>query len=495
MPSTKFKVAATAYTNPFENLERKEVRVKVGAERIARIVFLNSDGTEANSVKQFVNLSRSDSVVDGKVVPNVDRAGAKVRLKVHFNKPGAHRFTVKCEPLGGNAQYSPGELARNARFAYQKEQKSYTTESDGSLTLPLEDFFVSAAGKDKYVFRATDASGVTVSTGNLEVHRLIYYIELKMRSLTSCAASLALLERVYTKHHIKLVKLPAVDMAYMPNIGANDDVTFQANARRAYSKSSAAGKQPHVIAIAYTGHLAVKRKNFHAQSSLVTVGPGSSPALISIATQPSLRSIFGESFFLWQGLVPGESWFVSATFIKAGGFAADAISIPPEKCTPLPSSSAIPQRASAVRIDVSALPHGTGTIELVVDVVERMRGGLSFPGGNLICICTKVWWSTIDEKMQNEVIAHELGHMLGMVTDGSGKLPDRAASLYDDAKGHHGNHCFYGLSANQARYDSSSDLIRAKCVMYGAANHISDFCVNCAPAVCKVDLSDGWRPF
>lgn len=493
MTSSKFKLAGTAFTNPFENLERKEVRIKVGSERIARIVFLNGDGTETNRVKQFVNLSRADGFVDGKAVPNVDRTGAKVRLKVYFNNPGAHRFTVKCEALDGNAKYTPGELGRNSRFAYQKEQKSYITASDGSLVLPLDDFYVGAAGKDKYVFRATDANGTTVSTGNLEVHRLIYYVELKMRSLTTCASSLAMVEFTYAKHSIKLMRLPAVEMDYIPNIGYQEDLILMANARRAFSKSSGGGKQPHLITIVYTGHLAVKKPNLTIKSS-TAVGPSTSPALVPIsrivrgAQQP-------ENFFLWQGIVPGESWFVSARFIKEGATPADAINIPLGKCTPVPKTSAIPLRSDLVRIDVSALPRGTGTIELVVNVVERMRGGLSYHGVNLICVCTKAWWSDIDTTTQNNIIAHEIGHKLGMVADGNGTLPDRTPSMYDNAKGHIGNHCFYGLPANQDRYGSSSDLFRSKCVMYGVTNGTGDFCVNCAPAVSKVDFSDGWRPF
>lgn len=492
MTGTKFKQVGTAYTNPFENLERKEVKIKVGSERIARIVFLNGDGAETNSVKQFVNLSRSASFVDGKIVPNIDRAGAKVRLKVYFNKPGTHRFTVRCEPLDGNAKYTPGELARNTRFGYQKEQKSYITGSDGSLVLTLDDFYVGAAGKDRYVFRATDANGITVSTGTLEVHRLIYYVELKMRSLTTCAKNLALVERTYEKHRIRLEKLPVVEIAHLHNIGEGDEQLFLANARSAYSKSLAVGKQPQVVAIAYTNHLAVKMTNLAVPKPSVRVGPGSSPVevVISRYVASQLWPVF---HYLWQGIVPGESWFVSASFLKDGGKPGDAIRIPVEKCTPVPDGH--PQKSKQVRVDVSWLPRGTGTIELVVNVVQRMRGGLSFSSNNLICVCTKAWWKDTEEKMQNEVIIHELGHKLGMVSDGTGKLPDKIVSLYDYKKGHVGNHCFYGLSASQNNYGSRSDLFGSKCVMYGDANGKSDFCVNCAPAVLKADLTDGWRPF
>lgn len=35
-------------------------------------------------------------------------------------------------------------------------------------------------------------------------------------------------------------------------------------------------------------------------------------------------------------------------------------------------------------------------------------------------------------------IVHELGHQIGMVPDGSGKLPDRTVSFYDNPKGHVG---------------------------------------------------------
>jgi hypothetical protein len=148
-----------------------------------------------------------------------------------------------------------------------------------------------------------------------------------------------------------------------------------------------------------------------------------------------------------------------------------------------------------VRIDVTGLAAGRGTITLKVNWVDRMRAGLSFSGGNLICVCTRAWWQNESTADQNQVMVHELGHKVGMVADATGNLPDAVASLYDSSKGHVGNHCHFDRPAGQARYDSSDDSANSKCVMYGATNGKSAFCTNCEPAVRKLDISSGWARF
>jgi hypothetical protein len=142
-----------------------------------------------------------------------------------------------------------------------------------------------------------------------------------------------------------------------------------------------------------------------------------------------------------------------------------------------------------VKVDVTGLPAGKGTIKVKVNVVDRMRAGLSFPGGNLICICTKAWWQDLSAPEQNATAIHEMGHKVGMVADGTGKLPDKVATYYD-AKGHVGPHCHFDLPVQ----DSYSGASGNKCVMFGAIdeNGPSAFCVKCLPAVRKLDLSAGW---
>ena len=145
----------------------------------------------------------------------------------------------------------------------------------------------------------------------------------------------------------------------------------------------------------------------------------------------------------------------------------------------------------SVDIDVSRLPAETGTIELKVNWVDRMRGGISFRGTNIVAICTKAWWQTKSETAQNQAIVHEVGHQLGMVANGSRILPDKTPNHYDNSKGHKGNHCHAGIPTGQARYDSKADKAASTCVMYGATNGKIAFCSECAKALKKVDLKNG----
>jgi hypothetical protein len=140
-------------------------------------------------------------------------------------------------------------------------------------------------------------------------------------------------------------------------------------------------------------------------------------------------------------------------------------------------------------VDVAALPAGTGTIQLRVNVVDRMRMGMSIPDGNMICICTKVWWGSVDAAEQTSVAVHEMGHKVGMVCEGTGKQPDKVTTLYQN-KGHVGNHCYFDLG----ELDSYSGVDGNQCVMYGAiaTPPLTAFCEKCLPAVRKMDLSPGW---
>ena len=454
---------------------------------IVSIAILDGDESKALGAigKQWVNLPKDAKWVDGTDVVNLDRLGPKLRFKVCFDEPGAHAFKVKFKPGTGNTLYSGAEKGRNSTFKYEETEKSYTTDGNG-IKIVADDFFVDAAGNNTFQLVAKDNENNEVESGSVANHRLVHYVELKMTGLTSVASSLSTMIGEFGRNNIKMVGLPSVTMDYMPNIDrVNQNTDFPAKARTAYTGSQGPSKEPYVIAIAYTDHLAVKQASLVKHEAGVTVGPGVADVSIDIE-DPTTSS----TKYLWNKIVPGEGWFVSAVFLKDGGTpGTDDVVITAADCTLVPESPGNPDRSAQVKIKVSGLAAATGTISLKVDVVDMMRGGVSL-GGNIICICTRAWWADKSTTAQNQTMIHELGHQFNMVADGSGTGPDSVATLYS-GKGHRGNHCHEGLPV-QADYSGATG---ASCVMFGATNPSTAFCANCAPAVLKQDLSAGFSKF
>lgn len=470
--------------------------------KIVAVEFLDADdNTElAATGKQFVNFPRDEKWVDGTHVLNIDRLSQKTRVKVRFDQPGSHHFKIKYEPDSSNVTYSASEKSRNNNFNFQESEKQYTTEADGTKIIST-DFFVTAAGKDKYKLTAEDDHGNVVTSHTIETHRLVYYQEIKMKGMTSAASNLSKFKSEFAKHNITLISLGSVEMEHMPNIGTpgpfeklidflsptSDIAIFKDRARTAYNNSSASVKEPYVVAIAYTDHLAVKEANRRITKTGIEVGPGQTDIVIPIIDGSGNRE------YLWKNIVPNEDWFVSISFTPDSSWLPDFLSsqnIPKANCTAISTTN--PDKCNRVKIKVSDITKEKvkGTIVLTVNVVNRMRGGLSFAGENLICVCTRAWWGNIPNDYQNQVLIHEMGHKIGMVPDGTGKLPDKTSKHYAN-KGHVGNHCHQGLAV-LTNYRNATG---STCVMFGATNGKIAFCSDCTPALRKVDLSDGWSAF
>lgn len=455
---------------------------------ISVMIVHDASGATVGSGTQIVNLPKDAKWVgNGVWVKSQERLGTKLRIKVTFNQPGSHEFKLKLEADADNVQYTGGEKGRNANFKHQEAEKSYTTDGDGTKIV-ADDFFVTVAGGAFYRPVATDAEGNEVRGGLLYTQRLAYYVELKMKGLDS-AETLSGFRQEFYRHHLNFDRLEPVEMDHMPNIGSSADTdAFKAKARAAYSGSAGPGKEPYVIAIAYTDHLAVKDANRKITKGGVETGPGKADVEVIIADTSKTPP---ENKVLWHDLVPGEGWFVSATFLPDGGTAGkDEVVIPQANCTPKSLSASNPNLWKKVKIKVSGMAEAKGTITLRVNWVNRMRGGISLGNGNIVCVCTRSWWKDKSTSDQNQVVIHEVGHQLRMVADGSGKNPDRVATQYTD-KGHKGSHCHYNLPVKT----SYSGVSGSSCVMFGATNGVSTFCPNCAPAVVKQDLSAGWTAF
>lgn len=441
---------------------------------------------------QFVNLPSELKWVDHDLIPNMDRLGYKPWVKVQFSKPGRHKFFLKLIPQGANIEYTETEKNRNPKFKYDLAEKEYTTdEATGQLI--VKDFHISVAGLDKFKITARDEQGKkATSQGTLETKRLIYATELKMKTLTTFAPNINKVKKEYERSGIVLKSLKDEKMDYLQNISKSDEETFRRKARTAFDASTGLAKKKHCVAIAYTDHLAVKVSDKPLSKLNVKVGPGEAKVTFNIEG-PGLTNANVELRSLWRNIVTGEDWFVSCTFWSLANILS-IVEIPKSKCTPIQSVGYSAGNMEKVVVDVSHLPKGVGALTLRVNWVDRMRAGLAF-GGNLVCVCTRAWWSDQSDDEQEQVIVHEIGHKVQMASKGVNGSPDKIATHYDDSKGHVGDHCYKGNAHGQVQYDADSDGTKSTCVMYGSTNGKIAFCANCQPAVRKVDLTKGWSDF
>jgi hypothetical protein len=475
----------------FECASGKEYTFVVKKAKLVQVELL--DGAEdkflAKDGSQFVNLDRDNKWVDNKSVTSLGRLGYKPKIYVKFDLPGVSEFTLKAIPDGSNDAYTDEEKTRNSLFKFIEEETTYQTESTGELV--ISDAFLSVGGESNFHFEVKDTQDTTLQTKKLKTLRKMFVQEIKMTgdAGTSAASSISTVEAEYKKQGFIIESLPEKTMPEMENIGANDSETYKSAVKTAYQSSDGKKKEPFTLVVGYTSHLAVKTSGRQLSKVNVPVGPGSSSIVINVAgpgkTNPAIKTKY-----LWQEIVTGESWFESATFKDP---TSGVVTVIDEKhCTAIAVNSANPNASSQVKIDVSKLPRGTGTITLTLTWVDRMRAGLSFGGSNLICVCTKAWWKNKTTAQQNEVIIHEMGHKIGMVPGGTGKLPDKTDTFYDSSKGHVGTHCHHGIPAGQARYDAAADATLSDCVMYGSTNSHSAFCEHCAVAAKKQDINSGW---
>lgn len=449
----------------------------------------NTETTDIEVI-QFVNIQQNqDRHVDKKDVTHIDRLGQKLRLKVKFDKPGNFRFEIELKPDGSNVNYTSKEKERNRRFNYNERKMHFWTDDNGETVIESINLLVSPAGNDVFEITATDENGKTVvAKSKVRTKRLLYYVEAKMTGLTTIASSLGGFRSEYDKHSISFKDLPCINISYIPNIGKKEDEdSFKKDIQEAYKKSEGPAKIPYSIIIAYTDHLAVKDPD-QKVAPVNAVGGSITPVNVPIIKRDSID---GNRYSLWHNIMPEEDWFVECYFLKDGGSISDRVVIDKSRCTPVQAVGCGVGDCDSVDVDISGLAPNTGKIILTVNWVNRMRGGLSFPKTNIIAVRTRAWWQNKSNDAQNQVIVHEIGHQLGMVSDGTGKLPDKTSYLYDTSKGHIGNHCHMGIPSGQSRYDSQTDGKLSMCVMYGATNGKIAFCIECAKVLQKVDLENG----
>lgn len=454
---------------------------------IVSVEWLHGDDTTViGSCDQYVNLPRDAKWLADSGIANIDRLGIKPRLLVKFDKPISAGFRYRIVPFaGGSPAYTATEEGRNANFKASPSDWSNGSVSNGQGI--IDDVQLVAGGGYTFQVEAKDDKNKSVLSGIITTKRLFWYVELPMTGLANALTSTASIEAEFAKYHMVLKQLPDLAIPRQENIGTDaDSATMATNVESAIAgNAAAAAKAPHLLRISYTDHLAVKNPNQRQRLTGVTVGPGQPAAAIGV-TSAGLRppnTVAARS--LWNNLVTGESWFVSASYQPDGGGAAVPIA-----AAQVTAPGAGPHLRDLL-VDVTGLPAGTGTIDVFVNVVDRMRAGLAIGGAANICVCTIAWWSAQSQSEQAGTVIHEAGHKVQMVAKGTGRQPDRVATQYDDA-GHVGSHCHNGAPAGQADYGTAANEALATCVMFGTITAHNTFCGNCGPAVTKVDIGSGF---
>jgi len=458
------------------------LRTKDNNPRIIKVELLddNNIGIFGSEISNYVNLPDKDIFIDNDKIKGHYQLNGRIKCKITFDRKGAFDFYVSLKNIDLKTDYSSSELSRNNKYKFsnENEYKHYKTDSDGTKIISAKDFYLGQGGGNLFKFKAwtTDENSCILSTSSIRTWRRLYYVEVKMASLTTMASSLSTAICEYAKHYIDLKKIGTESVSFRKNIDVSDSSSFITDVLSQCNKAQYKNYSPYVVNVTYTGHLAVKeRKQFK------TIIPLSSTSYIDY----ELRCLSGNGRkYLWMN-IDTQNWFNSCT-LKING---NDYYIPENKLTPLATS---PNLYSKVRVDISHLSISLPAIaELTLDIntVDRMRAGLSFGGSHTVALCTKAYWKNIADANQNQVLIHELGHQVGMVPNGFSKSKLNKGA-YHYAHTHVGDHCYNGCSSAE-NLKSSLALRKSECVMFGATNNKPNFCTDCGRNVKKTDLSEG----
>lgn len=464
----------------------KETRPRTDADPEAEVPVARLDAVEilnggdgivlAGNSFQYVNLPREDRWVDGPV-GNIDRLGARLRVRIRFDAPGGHRFWARLHADGGNAVYSPTELAQPG-FGCDLGEHEYQTAGDGTLLIE-QDFVLPAAGGNTFWISARDEADTQLFSYRLATRRLLYCQELVMEQAPA-APNLNNAVATFAAQHMILVPLPRVALPHRANVDVEDGdqhAWLLAAMDAAFLASEGAAKAPFVFVVAYVINLALKGR-IQLRKDNVSVGPAQPDV-----TLPVLRG--GQARYLWKA-IDGMDWPGPVRFAPAGGDARGVTELAP--VTAVPNDHHYPDQCRNIRVKVSGIAkeQEVGRLTLGVSIVERLLGGVSFGNASpRICLATRAGWTGVTAPKQEAIVLHEIGHKIGMVPDGLGNL-DRLALQYD-GNGHVGSHCHAGVPADFGLFHIGT------CVMFGeAVGPNQAFCDACANAVRKADLSTGW---
>lgn len=456
-------------------------------------------GRQDGARLQYVNLERVDERWnDGNALTTTERQTNRPRIHVEFNRPGSHRFTITVKADPGNIAYSSRERGR--RPSYQEPHanpRSYVTNADG--TRIVDDIALPAAGRNVYLFEVRDERGQLIKTERVETARRLYIQEVMCMSARPAGhlADVTPVAAEFALHGIDMIQLPRLTFRGRSAVDAADNVDAQQAimdaVRRVYASSPGKQREPYTLVVCHVDRLAAPGTSGDMRLP-VPAGPGGRVMTVPIVNDD--RTLAS----LWYEFDDSDDWLVHARYIHTDASGAErSIPIPRHLMTPVRESSGAVFSVTVDLTRISPTPL-RGVLNIQFNTVAASYAGLAITGTNLLFVSTLDPYEPNSQAYLTETLAHEMGHLLGMVPSGPdwpglrNEDPSADDSKLDPPQHFYynmGGHCYFGLPNQNGQY---TDEI-GQCVMYGITCANIHFCPSCSKAVRKVDCSEGWPAF
>jgi hypothetical protein len=463
---------------------------------------------------QWVNLSRNPDFVEDDVAAL--KCLGPVHYEVTFKKAQAADYRVRVVPTAEALTYEATEIARN-RNAFTIRQTRAQTNRGKKKVRVTEDVFLPAAGGNTYKIRAKYKKTIK-ETDIVETRRRLYYQPMAMDGIA--VPNTATTETYYETLFVVLKSKGGTGaIPHRTNVRSDDWVAGRLPLIRAAKAAWKLRKyEPWACAVAFVDMIASRQEKEYlpAVSPLYSVGR----RILHWGTREITFQLPANEYVWWE-LEPDDDaanggrgeWLVSRSckFVEADGTEHD---IPDEnvsidltvKRTALGGYGRLKIVIPADVRDVWS--SKTGRIRIKLRVVKGFSGGYSEPRINIITVAQRAWWSDNSEPKRLQILAHEMGHKIGMVPEGLGTSLDAGPGLYGgtlnptaDQKGHQGPHCSAGVA--YAAGGAPAPWTGAPgCVMFGATScfdplavppqHVASpsiFCPDCEWQVMKLDLN------
>lgn len=465
------------------------------------------------TVNQWVNLPQEErfaSALEGLNLSGrqggsgqvtLDRLGSTFRILVQHDLYGsAGSVEVRLVPTAGNITYTDRESPNNSQYRRQWAVWHPASRTSGAYILNLQ---VDVGGANEFTIEVRCSHCQTpMSPGRIVVRRRIWLIPIAMNSPNVSVPDLSSFRTEFARCKLDVTTLPLQTMPDIRTIGSGESKReLLNNALAAYRTGRAHRFQPFVVAALYVDQIANKMQ---LPLSSRNFGRGTLNFLTSqnpSATPPVYK-------YLWRNMGPGEQWLESAVFREHNGTEWDVSSHCSTGVDPALPTFDPSNMHNQVRVDVDSgvfaelqrrYPRETwttapGTLNICVNVVRSFTAGYAITNPssrtNVIVIAVRSHWQASDANWIFGVLAHELGHKLGLVADGEAQTNvecdlQRSQMRYVE-RGHTGPHCRYGILG------SLTDPIQPEgtCLMFGGSSNqpITQFCGRCSDAIRKVDL-------